>query len=122
MSALHFPQQGSIYLSKALKQGGDTKKRPVLVVSVDIRNQYSRTVLVVPFSSDINASSGHPGRVVVREGDGGLERTSVALCDLITTVEKHYLEPQSYGVIQASTFHQVQQGILIAIGIYDQLT
>lgn len=79
MNTTTFPRQGSVYLSKALKQGGDTKKRPVLVV---------------PFSSDITASSGHPGRVVVNVPEGGLERPSVALCDLITTVEKHYLEPQ----------------------------
>lgn len=121
MNAPHFPRQGSVYLSKALKQGGDTKKRPVLVVSVDSRNQYSRTVLVVPFSSDITASSGHPGRVVVNVPEGGLERPSVALCDLITTVEKHYLDQQPYGMIQPQTFQHVQQGILMAIGIYDEL-
>ncbi|APB32487.1 PemK-like protein [Gloeomargarita lithophora Alchichica-D10] len=104
MNDPHFPRQGFVYLSKALKPGGDTKKRPVLVVSSDIRNQHSRTILVVPFSSDIDASSGHPGRVVVNTGDGGLERPSVALCDLITTVEKHYLDTQTYGVVQPQPF------------------
>jgi mRNA interferase MazF len=40
-----FPRQGEIYLCRALKQSGDTKKRPVVVVSLDVRNQYSSTVL-----------------------------------------------------------------------------
>lgn len=32
-----YPRQGEIYLSRALRQLGDTKKRPVVVVSPDIR-------------------------------------------------------------------------------------
>ncbi|MBD2258437.1 type II toxin-antitoxin system PemK/MazF family toxin [Pseudanabaena sp. FACHB-2040] len=54
MTTVSFPHQGTIYLSEALRQGGDTKKRPVLVVSIDVRNQYSSTLLVVPFSSDVD--------------------------------------------------------------------
>lgn len=118
MNALHFPRQGCVYLSKALKQGGDTKKRPVLVVSIDTRNQHSRTVLVVPFSSDFNATSVHPGRVKIKAGEGGLERPSVAMCDLITTVEKDYLDSEPYGFLLRETFQAIQQGILMAIGIY----
>ncbi|MEG4167046.1 MULTISPECIES: hypothetical protein [unclassified Microcoleus] len=30
-----YPRQGEIYLSRALRQLGDTKKRPVAVVSPD---------------------------------------------------------------------------------------
>jgi mRNA interferase MazF len=45
MTMASFPHQGEIYLSRALRQGGDTKKRPVVVVSIDVRNQYSTTLL-----------------------------------------------------------------------------
>ena len=45
MSSEDFPRQRQVYLSKALKQSGDPKKRPVVVVSIDIRNQYSSTVI-----------------------------------------------------------------------------
>lgn len=118
MSDADFPQQGSIYLAKALKQADDTKKRPVLVISVDIRNRYASTVLVVPFSSDIAASAGNPCRILLPAGEGGLERDSAALCDLITTIEKRYLERGPYGHIEPASLHQVQQGVQIAIGIY----
>lgn len=57
-----FPRQGEVYLSKALRQSGDSKKRPVVVVSLDLRNQYSSTVLVVPFSSHVSAASRNPCR------------------------------------------------------------
>lgn len=113
-----FPHQGEIYLSKALRQGGDTKKRPVVVVSMDVRNQYSATLLVVPFSSDVEASLGNPCRIFIPAGEGGLERDSVAMSDLITTVEKRYLERGPYGSVGAKSLQSIQQAIQIAIGLY----
>ncbi len=114
-----FPRQGSIYLAKALRQAGDTKKRPVLVVSTDVRNRYASTMLVVPFSSDIVASAGNPCRILLPAGEGGLECDSVAVCDLITTVGKGYLECGSYGRIDETFLQKVQQGVQIAIGVHD---
>lgn len=114
-----FPKQGTIYLAKALKQAGDTKKRPVLIVSVDIRNRYASTVLVVPFSSDIVSSTGNPCRIVIPAGTGGLEKDSVTMGDLITTVQKSYLERGPYGSIDSQLLQQVLQGVQIAMGIYE---
>jgi len=114
-----FPQQGAIYLAKALKQAGDTKKRPVLIVSVDIRNRYASTVLVVPFSSDIAASAGNPCRVLIPAGTGGLEKDSVTMGDLITTVQKSYLERGPYGSIDNQLLQQVLEGVKIAVGIFE---
>ncbi|MDR9404827.1 MAG: type II toxin-antitoxin system PemK/MazF family toxin [Halothece sp. Uz-M2-17] len=68
-----FPRQGEVYLSKALRQSADTKKRPVVVVSIDLRNQYSSTVLVVPFSSDISSTHSNPCRPLLKRGEGRLE-------------------------------------------------
>ena len=50
-----YPHQGEIYLIRALKTLGDTKKRPALVVSLNIRNQFSSSVLVVPLTSDLSS-------------------------------------------------------------------
>lgn len=118
MTPASFPRQGEIYLSRALRQGGDTKKRPVVVVSMDVRNQYSTTLLVVPFSSDVAASSGNPCRILIPAGEGGLERDSVAMGDLITTVEKRYLERGPYGSVRPEFLQRMQQAIQIAIGLY----
>ena len=112
-----FPRQRQVYLSKALKQSGDTKKRPVVVVSIDIRNQYSSTVLVVPFSSD-TSDAANPSRVLMRKGEGGLNADSVAMCDVMTNVEKKYLESKSFGEITSASFARIQKAIQIAIGIY----
>lgn len=117
MSNEDFPRQRQVYLSKALKQSGDTKKRPVVVVSIDIRNQYSSTVLVVPFSSD-TSDAANPSRVLMRKGEGGLNADSVAMCDVMTNIEKKYLEREPYGEITLESFALIQRAIQIAIGIY----
>ena len=118
-NSTNYPCQGEVYLSRALRQGGDTKKRPVVVVSIDARNRFSSTVLVVPFSSDIESAGGNPSRVQVPVGEGGLELDSVALCDLITNVERRYLERGPYGRISDRSLQRIQTGILVAIGLYE---
>jgi mRNA interferase MazF len=113
---LNYPLQGAVYLSRALKQSDDTKPRPVVVISINIRNQLSSTVLVVPFSSDTKSSESNPARVFVPTGEGGLMRDSYAMCDLITTISKRYLEQDSYGQISPEFLQRIQQGVQIAMG------
>jgi mRNA interferase MazF len=116
---IDFPYQGSVYLlSKALKQSGDTKQRPVVVVSINTRNQYGSTVLVVPFSSDAAHSAENPMRVYIPAGVGGLTRDSYAMGDLTTTVSKSYLATEPYGQLPAEYLQQILQAIQIAIGIF----
>lgn len=112
-----FPRQRQVYLSRALKQSGDTKKRPVVIVSIDIRNRYSSTILVVPFSSDLSGVA-NPTRVLINKEEGGLKADSVAMCDVLTNIEKRYLESDSYGEITLQSFMRIQQAIQIAIGIF----
>lgn len=113
-----FPHQRQVYLCRSLRQSGDTKKRPVVVVSIDIRNQHSSTVLVVPFSSDLTEAESNPSRTVVAAGEGGLEVDSVAMCDVMTNVEKRYLERGPYGAITPESLARIQQAIQVAIGIF----
>jgi mRNA interferase MazF len=112
-----FPRQRQVYLSKALKQSGDTKKRPVIIVSIDLRNQYSSTVLVVPFSSD-TSNAANPTRVLIKKSEGGLNVDSVAMCDVMTNIDKRYLYSKSFGEITPESFAYIQRAIQIAIGIY----
>ncbi|MEM7759788.1 MAG: type II toxin-antitoxin system PemK/MazF family toxin [Cyanobacteria bacterium P01_A01_bin.40] len=116
-STSDFPRQRHVYLSKALKQSGDTKKRPVVVVSIDIRNQYSSTVLVVPFSSNISQVA-NPSRTLIKQGEGGLNADSVAMCDVLTCIKKEYLGIEPYGEISVESFQRILQAVQIAVGIY----
>lgn len=86
-------------------------------MSINIRNQYSSTVLVVPFSSDISQAA-NPSRKLIKKREGGLNLDSVAMCDVLTCIKKQYLEPEPYGEISRETFEHILQAIQIGIGIY----
>lgn len=112
-----YPLQGEIYLIRPLKTVGDTKKRPAVIVSLNIRNEFSTTVLVVPFTSDL--SSGEtPTRILIKAKEGGLLSDSLAICDNISAIRKLYLEKGPYGAISSTSLQRIQKGIQIAIAIF----
>ena len=113
-----YPQQGEVYLVRALRAIGDTKKRPVAVVSINSRNELSRTVLIVPFTSDLSGGE-TPTRILIPAGVGGLESDSLAVCEQILAVQKTYLEQDPYGEISADFLARIQRGVQVAIGIYE---
>lgn len=108
-----YPRQGEIYLVRALKSIGDTKKRPAVTVSINIRNQFSSTVLIVPFTSDLTGGE-TPTRILVTTGEGGLEADSLATCDNVLAVRKIYLERGPYGQISPESLERIQ----VAIGAF----
>ncbi len=112
-----YPHQGEIYLVRALKSIGDTKKRPAVVVSINLRNQFSSTVLIVPFTSDLTGGE-TPTRILVPAGEGGLEANSLATCDNILAVRKTYLERGPYGQVSSESLERIQGGIQVAIGMF----
>ncbi|WLT40690.1 type II toxin-antitoxin system PemK/MazF family toxin (plasmid) [Synechocystis sp. B12] len=117
MTEAKYPRQGEIYLIRALKNLGDTKKRPAVVVSLNVRNQFSSTVLVVPFSSNITGGIS-PTRILIPQGEGGLTKDSIAFCDNISAVRKIHLEQGPYGAISPGSLQQIQQGIQVSIGVF----
>ena len=109
-----YPRQGEVYLIKALKALGDTKKRPAVM---NVRNQYRENVLIVPFTSDLTNGE-TPTRILIPEEEGGLKSDSLALCENISAVRKLYLDRGPYGSITPQSLARIQRAIQIAIGIY----
>lgn len=64
---MFFPVKEKYIFVEPQNNLGIQKKRPVVVVSLDVRNQYSSTVLVVPFSSFIEGIENNPCRVLVKK-------------------------------------------------------
>ncbi|QUS60751.1 type II toxin-antitoxin system PemK/MazF family toxin [Synechocystis sp. PCC 7339] len=112
-----YPHQGEIYLIRPLKSLGDTKKRPAVVISLNVRNQFSSSVLVVPFSSDLSGGI-TPTRILIPQGEGGLSKDSLALCDNISAIRKIHLEQGPYGAISSIALEQIQKAVQIAIGVF----
>jgi mRNA interferase MazF len=113
-----FPTKVLSILSEALKAAGDIKERPVIIVSNDIRNANSRTLLVVPVSSALSSAMDNPCRVLLPAGEGGGERDSLAMADLITAIKREHLKQGPYGNISQARLRAIQQVIQIAIGVF----
>jgi mRNA interferase MazF len=101
-----------------LRQLGDTKKRPVVVVSPDIRNELTDSVIVVPFTSNL-AGVENPTRVLIPAGEGGLQADSLAVCENVSALRQPFLEQGPYGNISADVLAKIQRAIQVSIGIYE---
>ena len=85
---MDYPKRGEIYLVKLPGQPADKKMRPALIVSLNVRNRLAGDVIVVPISTTLREA---PTHVKLLKGEGGLDRTSVAKCEQITTLDKSFL-------------------------------
>src|SRR3990170_5103533 len=112
---MSFPRRGEICLVRLPGHPGDTKARPALVVSMDVRNRLSNDVIVVPLSTTLRPA---PTHVVLPTGEGGLQETSTAKCEQITTLDKSFLIRGPFaGAVSAGLMHEVEKAIQRAVAI-----
>ena len=84
------------------------KKRPIVVVSNDTINQFSRLVIVVPLTTNIFRLS--PSHVLIPKGEGGLGQDSKALTEQIRAMDKQRLTTR-IGTLSARFFRLIEQSI-----------
>ena len=88
--------------------------RPVLIVSVDVRNRATADVIVVPVFS--RGALG-PTRVALPTGIGGIPRDSVLFCDEVATIDTNFLTRGPLGgLVPVPLLEAVVRGIRRAIG------
>ncbi|OGB95781.1 MAG: hypothetical protein A2Z31_02370 [candidate division NC10 bacterium RBG_16_65_8] len=93
------------------------KRRPVLILSPESRNEHASDLIVVPCSSVLR---GGPWHVRLSKGEGGLERSSVLLCEQITTLVKKRLDPEPLGgPLAVHRMAEVERAVLLAIGMVE---
>ena len=87
-----FPRYGDIYeVNLDPVVGSETgKRRPALVVSNDINNEFSQTVTVLPITGQPTKKQ-YPFEVLVPEGGAGLNADSRIKANQIRTVDKRRL-------------------------------
>lgn len=66
-------------------------ERPVVVVSRDAINRSSPVVLVVPVTGKENKKTLYPSHVVLKAGDGGLTKDSVAVGEQLRAINSSRL-------------------------------
>ena len=114
MIATGHPRRGHIYWVTVPSEPG-RKRRPALVVSVDVRNRLASDVMVVPASTALREA---PTHVRLRRRQGGLSRVSVLKCEQLTTLPKSLLSDAPLGGhLSAKVMIEVEKAVLRAIGV-----
>lgn len=86
-------QKGEIFMADLNPVVGSEQAgfRPVVIVQNSILNRVSRTVVVIPFTTNLKRAE-LPSGVLVNAGEGGLRQDSVALCSQIRVLDKSRLK------------------------------
>lgn len=92
------------------------KSRPCLVVQNDIGNKYSPMTIVVPIEGAEHVQKLYPVNVFIPEGEGGLDKDSVALCNQIRCVDEARFG-RIYGGVSSETMRKVEQAIKISLDL-----
>jgi mRNA interferase MazF len=109
--------RGDVYLANfdpviGSEQGG---VRPVVIFQNDALNRLTRTVIVIPFTTNLRRAALQSCHLV-RAGDGGLREESVALCYQIRVVDGSRLTTR-LGALSAATMQEIARKVLFTLGI-----
>jgi len=90
------------------------KRRPVLILSPDDRNELATDVVV----AIISMQGGH-ARWNVRLGrkEAGLPPQSYVKCEQIQTTRKEFIDRSAIGSLSAARMHEVERALLLALHI-----
>jgi mRNA-degrading endonuclease toxin of MazEF toxin-antitoxin module len=115
------PRRGEIWFVRMPSDPSEKSARPVIVVSLDARNQHPRasTVLVVPLSTTLRGLETH---IRLEPGETGLVQACEAQAENITTVRKESLAPPRSRLrpISAVRLRQIARCVVLAMGVLPQ--
>ncbi|MEW5829605.1 MAG: type II toxin-antitoxin system PemK/MazF family toxin [Chloroflexota bacterium] len=84
--------RGDVFLADLNPSRGSEQAgiRPVIIVQRETLNRFTRTIVVVPLTTNLRRTQ-VPGTVLIPAGEGGLSQDSVALCYQIVVVDEQRL-------------------------------
>lgn len=94
------------------EQGGT---RPVLVISNDIGNRHSPTVIVAAITSRVHTKVKLPTHTAVNDFEG-LDKDSIILLEQIRTIDKQRLK-QHMGMMPENIMARVDKALAISISL-----
>jgi mRNA interferase MazF len=112
------PKRGDVYMARLNPSEGSeqTGERPVIVVSRDAINQNSPVVIVVPVTDSKHKKRIYPSQVILKAGDGGLTKESVALGEQVRALSTVRFRRQ-LGHLTAASLTQVAEALKIALDL-----
>ncbi len=94
------------------EQGGT---RPVLIISNDIGNRHSPTVIIAAITSRIQTKAKLPTHTTVNDFEG-LDKDSIILLEQIRTIDKQRLK-QHMGVLPDKVLARVDKALAISVSL-----
>ena len=113
-------KRGDIYYAElnpviGSEQGGT---RPVLIISNDIGNRHSPTVIIAAITSRVQIKAKLPTHTAVKDFEG-LDKDSIVLLEQIRTVDKKRLK-QHMGMMPVEIMARVDKALAISLSMKQQ--
>jgi mRNA-degrading endonuclease toxin of MazEF toxin-antitoxin module len=112
------PRRGEIWFIKLATDPPEKTPRPVVIVSLDGRNQHplATTVTVVPISTTVKEYDSH---VPLSAGETGLPEDSEAQGENITVVLKRVLKPAESRLrtLSNATLRRIARAVIAGMGV-----
>jgi mRNA interferase MazF len=89
--------------------------RPVLIFQNNSINRFTSTFLTIPLTSNLRRAS-LPTCALIRRGEGGLAKDSVALCHQLRVLDGVRLK-SCLGAISEKTMSEIESRVLFTTGI-----
>lgn len=110
-------KRGDIYYANlnpviGSEQGGT---RPVLIISNDVGNKHSPTVIVAPITSRIHTKAKLPTHTLINDFEG-LDKNSIILLEQVRTIDKQRLR-QYLGMIPDDIVARVDKALAISVAL-----
>lgn len=110
-------KRGDIYYAElnpviGSEQGGT---RPVLIISNDIGNRHSPTVIVAAITSRVHTKAKLPTHTAIRDFEG-LNKDSIILLEQIRTIDKKRLQ-EYIGMLSESEMARVDKVLAISVSL-----
>jgi mRNA interferase MazF len=110
-------KRGDVYLANLgpIKGSEQAGTRPVLIFQNNLLNKTARTVVVIPFTTNLRMAR-LPSCVQVPAGEGGLHQDSVAICHQIRALDKTGLLT-CWGTLPPMRLVEIEQVVTFTLGI-----
>ena len=110
-------KRGDIYYAElnpviGSEQGGT---RPVLIISNDIGNRHSPTVIVAAITSRVHTKAKLPTHTAIRDFEG-LNKDSIILLEQIRTIDKKRLQ-EYIGMLSANEMARVDKALAVSVSL-----
>ena len=110
-------KRGDIYYAElnpviGSEQGGT---RPVLIISNDIGNRHSPTVIVAAITSRVHTKAKLPTHTAIRDFED-LNKDSIILLEQIRTIDKKRLQ-EYIGMLSANEMARVDKALAISVSL-----